>query len=83
MLNESKARKVANKLLAALEVYYPFIPTTEIDNALLAAGLNELEPAIYCSEEGRSHEQVGANTWLSLTWYKMPSGRYEIVAYVS
>jgi hypothetical protein len=38
---------------------------------------------ILCGREGRIHEAVGHNRWLALTWYKMDSGRYEVVAYVS
>ena len=83
MLNESKARKVANKLLASLANYHQFIPTTDIDNALTAAGFRTMEDGIYCGREGSVHEQVGDRTWISLTWYKMESGMYEIVAYVS
>lgn len=86
MLNEAKARKVANRLLAALPNYHRFIPTTEIDNALVAAGFRPMEEAIYCGREGRVHEQVGDRTWITMTWYKMEEAvtpSYEIVAYVS
>jgi len=83
MQNEAKARTVANRLLAKLANYHQFIPTTEIDAALTAAGFNAMEDAIYCGREGSVHEQVGDKTWISMTWYKMESGMYEIVAYVS
>jgi DNA-binding PucR family transcriptional regulator len=33
---------------------------------------------------GGLHEQVGANDWLTVRWYKMPvSGRFEVVAYIN
>lgn len=32
---------------------------------------------------GRLHQHVGDDKWLSLTAYRMESGRYEIVAYVN
>lgn len=34
-------------------------------------------------DEGRLHVQVGPEIWLVLTWYRMESGRYEIVAYAT
>lgn len=83
MLNEAKYRKVANKLLSKMPTFHPFIPITDIDNALTGAGFRTMEEAIYCGREGSVHEQVGDRTWISLTWYKMESGNYEIVVYVS
>jgi hypothetical protein len=53
-------------------------------NAVLEEhGFNTLEPAIYCGREGKVHEQVGKRTWITFTWYKMGSGQYELVAYLS
>jgi hypothetical protein len=34
-------------------------------------------------DEGRLHVQVGPEMWLTMTWYRLGSGRYEIVAYAS
>jgi hypothetical protein len=83
-VNESRARKAANKLLASMANYHPFLPLADIDAILTSVGLKATEPAIYCGREGRSREQVGENTWLCLTWYKMEvTGNYEVVAYVS
>jgi hypothetical protein len=82
--NEPRARKVANELLFELsKTYYPAIPNGDIDAVLRAVGFRELEPGIYCGHEGRMSEQVGPKSWFTMTWYKMPSGSYEIVAYVS
>ena len=83
MASELKSRKMANRLLAALPNYHPFIPISDIDSALTAAGLRETESAIYCGREGHSTMQVGEKSFLSLSWFKMESGNYEIVAYVS
>lgn len=33
--------------------------------------------------DGRIHAEVGDGKWLSLSWHRMESGRYEIVAYVN
>lgn len=81
-----KAMKQANEGLYALthNAYTPFLPITDVDSILTAAGFNSTEPAIWCGHEGRSHEAVGFGVWLTLTWYKMPeTGNYEVVAYVS
>jgi hypothetical protein len=84
MLNETKARRIANNLLAALPVYHPFIPTADIDSILEKAGFRKMEPAIWCGRDGRSNEQVGEKSYLTITWHKMEvTGVYEIVAYVS
>ena len=84
MQNETKARRIANTLLASLPIYHPFIPTTDIDNILEKAGLRPLEPAIYCGRDGRIHEQVGEKSWLTMTWHRMENTNvYEIVCYVS
>ena len=84
MLNETRARRIANNLLAALPIYHPFIPTSDIDNILEKAGLRPLEPGIYCGSDGRSHEQVSEKSWLTMTWHRMENTNvYEIVCYVS
>ena len=82
--SERRARREVNAHLSDMGArYHDGIPVQEIDGILCQHGFNATEPAIYCGREGRAHEQVGEKTWLSLTWFKMPSGRYEIVAYVS
>ena len=84
MLNETRARRIANQKLAAMPVYHPFIPTADIDNILTSVGLNAMEPAIWCGRDGRSNEQVGPKSYLTITWHKMEvTGVYEIVVYVS
>jgi hypothetical protein len=83
MASEARMRTAANRRLAAMPNYHRWIPTGDIDAALEASGLRRLEPAIYCGRQGRINEQVGERTWLTMTWYRLDSGNYEIVAYVS
>ena len=81
---EAKSRNQVNvKLYELGKHYHHVLPLSDIDCALLCAGFNVLEEAIYCGRDGHSHEQVGPRTWLSLSWHKMESGRYEVTAYVS
>jgi hypothetical protein len=82
---ERKARGRANTKLAALgSKYHDGLALDKMDAILTEHGFKTLESAIYCGRDGRSHEQVGERTWLSLTWHKMEqTGRYEIVAYLS
>lgn len=81
---ETAARRLANKWLSVLPTYHDGLPISDIDQLLLAAGLNPTEPSIYCGREGRATHQVGDRSWLCLSWYKMDvTGRYEVVAYVS
>jgi len=82
---ERVARRKVNAALHELgRVYHDGLPIAQIDAALSANGFDETEPAIYCGRDGScSPMQVGARTWLSLSWHKMESGRYEVTAYVS
>ena len=59
------------------------VPLDTVNDALTTYGFDSLEPMILCGREGRIHEYVGRDKWLALSWYKMESGRYEVVAYVS
>src|ERR1039458_7312714 len=83
---EKSARKAVNCKLDMLgKSYYVGLtePLLRIDSWLHEEGFTALSDGVYCGEDGRIHEQVGPHTWLSLTWYRMESGRYEIVAYLS
>lgn len=64
-------------------VYHDGVPLDRINDALRCTGFDELEDMLLCGREGRVHQSVGRNRWLLLTWYKMESGRYEVIAYVS
>jgi hypothetical protein len=73
-----------NQALTELgKVYHSTLPIDQIDAILTAGGLRNLEEGIYCGHEGRVHEQVGDRNWFVMTWFRMPSGRFEVVAYVS
>jgi hypothetical protein len=78
------ARNLANEGLAILSRnYHSGLPIADIDKILTANGFNALEEAIYCGRDGRVHEPVGEHTWISFSWHKMDSGRYEVTVYVS
>jgi len=79
---ELAARKAVNRKLQKMGNYHDGIPAGMIGEWLVEEGF-EMEDAIYCGEDGRVHEQVGSHTWLAMTWHRMESGRYEIVAYLS
>jgi hypothetical protein len=83
---EAKNRKSASQAIAQFlkAVYFESIPVTAIADILGSFGFNT-EPlnGIYCGDTGRVSEQVGAKTWLTIAWYRMPSGRYEITGYLS
>jgi hypothetical protein len=80
---ESKERKQANKLLQLLPIYSEGLQLEAMNAVLEEHGFKTLEPAIYCGRDGSAHEQVGQRTWLTFTWHKMESTRYELVAYLS
>ena len=80
---ERANRKFANKLLCMLPLYADGLQLEAMNAILEEHDFKTLEPAIYCGREGKNTEQVGPNTWITFTWYKMESGRYELVAYLS
>ena len=80
---ERKARNLVNRELHGIGNYHPFIPVETIDTILVKHGFHAMEEAIYCGREGRCSELIGDYSYISLTWYKMESGKYEIVSYVS
>ena len=64
--------------------YWDGIPVKEIKEILekYKFDTNNLD-GIYTGAEGSIHEPVGFNKYIKMTWYKMESGKYEIVAYVN
>jgi hypothetical protein len=81
---EHKARKRVNDALYDLgRIYWDSLPLRQVDELLTSNGLEETEPAIYCGREGQCSQQVGPRSYLTFTWYKMESGRYEFIAYVN
>jgi hypothetical protein len=78
---DTKAVNVA--LYGMGRTYHDGVPVQAVSDLLVHYGFDALEDMLLCGREGSLHENVGRNRWLSLTWYKMESGRYEVVAYVS
>ena len=76
-------KRVNEALYWTGRTYQDSVPLTEVSDLLVANGFEPLEDMILCGREGKILEPVGRNRFLSLTWYKMESGRYEIVAYIS
>jgi hypothetical protein len=78
------ATKQVNEALYKLGTrFHDYIPVYEIDSILVESGFDPTEPAIYCGRDGSIHELVGHNKYLFMTWHKMDTGRYEIVAYLN
>lgn len=75
----------ANNALYKLSsnVYHESVPLDDINSILSAAEFEPLDAVFVCGRDGRIHEPVGYDRWLLMTWHKMESGRYEIVAYIS
>lgn len=81
---ERKQRKAVNVELQKITAgYHDSLLLTEISDILVNHQFKALEPAIYCGRDGRSTEQVGERTFFTITWHKMESGRWEVVAYVA
>lgn len=92
MSNSAKAKTAsrANKALAKLETYTAdfgaWLDRAKV--ALAEAGLTVDMSGIYCGEDGRAdYETAQADgkpgRALHLAWHKMPSGRYEMTAYLA
>ena len=82
---EKAARKAVNDKLYKLgREYHEGLTGVlhRIGSFLCEEGFTNLSDGIYCGD-GHTHEQVGPHTWLALSWHKMQSGRYEVVAYLS
>ena len=82
----TRMQKLNNRLRYISMGYYDTLGAalSEVYDALQDAGLKQQE-VLYGlpGNEGKIHAEVGEGKWLSATWYRMPSGRYEIVAYVN
>lgn len=63
--------------------YHDRIPIGQIDRILEVYGFNQMPmTSYYGSKEGRINEPVGHGKYITLTYYRMESGRIEIVAYI-
>jgi len=38
---------------------------------------------IFSGLEGRLHQEVGEGKWLTVSWHRFDTGRYEVTAYVN
>lgn len=64
--------------------YFDSIPVNEHADILEKHGFSgRALDGIYTGREGHADAQVGPKTMHHVSWYKMPSGRYEITAYMS
>ena len=78
-------RKLNNGLRAlTYNAYFDGIPVNQLAEL---AGENGFDTAdfegIYTGREGRATVDLGHGASMAFTWYKMGSGRYEIVAYAT
>jgi hypothetical protein len=80
---KSKINRELGKL--TFNKYFPEIPLRCLATILNSFGLNtNFLDGIYCGRAGETNEEIsGTNVFFRMTWYKMESGRYEIVCYVS
>lgn len=83
-LQLTRDTKAVNDALYGMgRTYHDGVPLQAVSDLLVHYGFDALEDMILCGREGNIHENVGRNRWLSLSWHKMESGRYEVIAYVS
>lgn len=91
MSNAEKLRKAANKALKPLNGYFDEIPLDAIFYAVKDTIGQVIQEdgrpweGFLCGEEGSAYFDIEDFRYgkLRLNWYKMPSGRYEIVTYIS
>jgi hypothetical protein len=83
---EKKNRAAANKDLDKLltNKYFKHIPVAEIKEILKNHAFNP-DPldGVYTGDEGKIHEKVGEKSYIVITWYKMESGNFEVISYLS
>jgi hypothetical protein len=78
-------RNAVNTALHAIGLtYHESLPIGLIGDILAEHGFDPAElGGIYTGNDGTDTTDVGERTFLRLSWHRMPSGRWEIVAYVS
>ncbi len=65
-------------------VYYQTLPFAAIDAILYANGFSATtEVSDEAGDERSAHFCVGEGKWLHMSWYQMPSGWFEVTAYVN
>lgn len=84
---EATRRARANHELAKEigSTHFASLPIAEIMGIINKYGFDgSVLEGIYTGHEGKTHEKVGKNTWIVITWYRMPnSGKFEVIAYLS
>lgn len=79
-------RKRINEQLRLLttNVYFDHLPMVKVANILESHGLNtDGMEGIYCGHEGRATSLVAENSMVVMTWYRMPSNKFEFCVYLS
>lgn len=89
-------RKINGELYELCKVYYAAIPLKDINRIIRATVGGELLnedstplSCLLCGDDSRAMFDIGKpgitywNSKLYMSWYRMPSGKYEIVAYIS
>lgn len=78
---KSRLNRVNAKLHELGLTYHQFVPYEQIDAILKQEGF---EDTVGASEGDKKLDVcVGEGKWLHISWYRMGSGRYEVVAYVN
>ena len=75
-----------NKAITAITVgrYFEHLPIGDIAEAVRAQGFDsDNMDGIYCGREGRADAYVGDGVYVHVSWYRMPSGRFEVVSYAT
>lgn len=83
---EFNNRSKANEEFAVLNRGYHYRSTVldVISSVLARNGFIDVSNSIDLSRNGELRNiLVGGNTYLTCTWFKMPSGKFEIVIYLS
>jgi hypothetical protein len=78
----TRLRKVNNALHELGMTYHTGIPAASIDTILINNGFKPTETWHY-QVDGFYTYDIGEGAYLHASVYKMPSGRYEIVAYAN
>jgi hypothetical protein len=75
-----------NRALTAITVnrYFEHLPIGEIAEAVRAQDFDtDRMDGIYCGHEGREKAYVGDGVYVHVTWYRMSSGRFEVISYAA
>jgi hypothetical protein len=89
-MTKASARRSSNNQLATLcSTYHRAIPVSAMFEACRPIGEVVQEDGtpwsgFLCGHQGRASLAIdGSKSMLVFTWYRMPSGNFEVVAYVS